>query len=373
MAENLVNFAEYLRANNVAAALPAVLDCLKAIPCIDLSDRDAFRVLLRANLVAGKEDISAFDRLFDRFWLPQPPGRPLPAAADGSQEEDQTAATGRQQGSEPRPDEDEQARHKKEVALRYSQDPGRFAEESLIVEFGRSPELAELIARLLASLANRTSRRYRFSVRGRTIDLRRILRKNIQFGGELILLDYRRRRSKRPRVVFLCDVSGSMDVHTLMMLQFVHSLKRIDRRTEIFFFATDLTRSSRRFSENEFSAAVKELPAVVAGWGGGTRIGHCLRRFNSAYGPRLLSRAAVVLIFSDGWDLGEADLLAAQMAWLKRRAHKVIWLNPLAGAKDYQPICQGMSAALPHVDVFLPMGNPGDLLRLGRTLETLLG
>jgi len=374
LTENLAHFAEYLRTNQIPAPLTALLDCLKGLTYIDLADRNAFRVMLRANLVSRREDIAAFDRLFDIFWMPQLCRRTHLPEGDAKAEEDQTAEIlQRRKQKEQPPVEDNQARITQDAALRYSPAATELAGDELTVDAGRSRALDELIAKLLAALANRISRRYRFAARGRTIDLRRVLRKNMQFGGELILLDYKQKKTKRPRVVFFCDVSGSMDVHALMTLQFVHALKRIDRRTEIFFFATALTRGTRWFAEKEFSAVVKELPGAVAGWGGGTRIGHCMERFNALHGRKLLSGNTVAMIFSDGWDLGETGLLAEQMSRLKRRAHNVIWLNPLAGAKDYQPICRGMAAALPYVDVFLPMGDSRDLVRLVRTLETLMG
>jgi hypothetical protein len=221
-------------------------------------------------------------------------------------------------------------------------------------------------------LANRISRRFQYTVSGKEISLRKILRKNMQFGGELILLDFRKKKIKKRRVIFLCDVSGSMDIFTLMILQFIHALKRIDRRTEIFFFSTDLSRATGQFDVGDFTSAMKQIPGVISDWGGGTRIGYCLKLFNETFGKRQLSGKDIVMIFSDGWDRGEIDVLEGQMAILKRKAHKIIWLNPLMATRDYEPICQGMSAALPYVDYFLPMGNLNDLRSISRTLKKVM-
>jgi len=163
-----------------------------------------------------------------------------------------------------------------------------------------------------------------------------------------------------------------MDVYTLMLLQFVHALKRLDHRTEIFFFSTDLSRWTHQFDVGDYTTTLSRLPKFVSDWGGGTRIGHCLRDFNDIYGRWMLSNKAVVVIFSDGWDQGQTDLLESQMAYLNNKAYKVIWLNPLMGTRDYKPICRGMSAALPYVDYFLPMGNLRDLHSLGKTLEKMI-
>jgi hypothetical protein len=194
----------------------------------------------------------------------------------------------------------------------------------------------------------------------------------MQFGGELIFLDFKKRKVKKRRVLFFCDVSGSMDIYTRMILQFVHALNRLDRRTEIFFFSTELARATFQFDVSDFKSAISRIPQLTSNWGGGTRIGHCLRIFNESYARRMLSTKDIVIIFSDGWDRGEIDVLEAQMALLKRKAYKIIWLNPLMGTAEYQPICQGMRTALPYVDSFLPIDNLRDLQLLGRMLEKMI-
>ncbi|MFQ6034169.1 MAG: VWA domain-containing protein, partial [Candidatus Bipolaricaulia bacterium] len=258
------------------------------------------------------------------------------------------------------------------AALRYSPQTRQAAVGPNELAFVESPSLSESVNRMLQPLANRLSRRSRYTIRGKEISLRRILRKNIQFGGELILLDFRRKKMKRRRVIFLCDVSGSMDIYTLLMLQFVHALRRVDPKTEVFFFSTNLTRVTPLFDAESFSTALFRLPQLVEDWGGGTRIGYCLERFNQVHARRFHPSKAIVMIFSDGWDRGEIDLLEEQMAHLKRRAYKIIWINPLLGTKDYQPICRGMRAALPYVDYFLPAGGARDLRLLGTTLEKMI-
>ena len=164
-----------------------------------------------------------------------------------------------------------------------------------------------------------------------------------------------------------------MDIYTVMILQFIHALKRIDRRTEIFLFSTNLARGTDHFDTGDFNAVITQIPEIIDDWGGGTRIGYCLKLFNETFGVRQLSHKDIVIIFSDGWDRGEIDVLDNQMAFLKRKAYKIIWLNPLMGARDYEPICQGMSAALPYVDYFLPMGNLEDLRSIGNTLKKMMG
>jgi uncharacterized protein with von Willebrand factor type A (vWA) domain len=324
------------------------------------------------NFISRKEDIDLFNELFFRFWFSQEPTAvniPSENTDAPDSEQDALSAFQKQIVDHQSPEDDTNDVSRKWMAC-YSPDPSmRSCELDDLVE---SREIYEAIKKWLQPLKTRPSRRSKHTIRGRKIALRRILRKNMQFGGELILLDFKKKKPKNRRVIFFCDVSGSMDVFAVTLLHFVHALKRIDRRTEIFFFSTDLSRWPHQFNVGGYTAILSNLPEFVSDWGGGTRIGHCLKRFNEIYGRRMLSNKSIVVIFSDGWDQGQMDLLESQMAYLNNKAYKVIWLNPLMGTKDYQPICRGMSVALPYVDYFLPMGNFRDLHYLGKTLEKLI-
>jgi len=372
--ENIVRFSNLLRENGVSVSLPAVLDIFEGLPLIDFSNLDVFKCLLQVNLVCRKEDITKFDRLFYAYWLPEKRSRlKTQRERNGEDEEEPDGISSLiEKMTDVRSPDDVATVAARQATLRYSPDSPPKIGQTQDLSFVASKAVYEYICKLLQPLTNRISRRFKYTICGKEISLRRILRKNMQFGGELIFLDFKKKKLKKRRVIFFCDVSGSMDIYTLMILQFIHALKRIDRRTEIFFFSTDLSRGTHYFDGGDFASIISELPGVVADWSGGTRIGHSLRRFNETYGKRLLSSKSIVMIFSDGWDRGEVDMLERQMDFFKRKVYKIIWLNPLSGTKDYQPICQGMSAALPHVDYFLPMGAPQDLHLLSHMLEKLI-
>lgn len=372
--ENIVRFSYLLRDNGISVSLPAVLDTIEGLPLVDISNFQTFHCLLRVNFTSRKEDLTTFDELFYKYWLPKEQTHlQIPSEGIGAHQESQNIRSALKEKIAYRkttgPAEEKEI---KQWALRYSPHAQPETADAQDLRFDSSQDLYESINRILQPLANRVSRRFQYTVRGKEISLRKILRKNLQFGGELIFLDFRKKRIKKRRVIFFCDVSGSMDIYTLMILQFIHALKRIDRRTEIFFFSTDLSRASRQFDVNGFTSAIEQIPSVIADWGGGTRIGHCLKLFNETGGQRQLAGKDIVMIFSDGWDRGEMDVLDRQMAFLKRRAYKIIWLNPLMGTQDYQPICQGMRTALPYVDYFLPLGRLKDLQPIGQTLSKLM-
>jgi uncharacterized protein with von Willebrand factor type A (vWA) domain len=372
--DNIVRFSFMLREKGIAIALPAVLDVMRGLPLIDISDRDAFQCLLRTNLLCRHEDMDLFEMLFYSYFLTQNQTTHPPHSLGNGEVADEQSAVNRllSKMADLNSAKDPAISTPQPLNVRYSPDSLLNSSETQALDFTESRILYESINNLLRPLTNRNSRRLKYSIRGHDISLRTMLRKNMQFGGELLLLDYKKRKIKKRRIIFFGDVSGSMDIHTLMILQFVHALRQIDRRTEIFFFSTDISRGTHQFDTHDFAAAIAGLQKNVVDWGGGTRIGHCLRRFNDDFGKRMLSSKSIVLIFSDGWDRGEVDMLAEQMALLQRRAYKIIWLNPLAGARDYQPICQGMSAALPYVDSFLPMAGPQDIQNLSHKLEKII-
>jgi uncharacterized protein with von Willebrand factor type A (vWA) domain len=369
---NIIRFSRLLRENGVSVTLSSILDAIRGLGYIDISNPDLFRSLLKLNFVCRKVDLDLFDKLFLLYWFPEQQnsleihcdnsGYAKPEVDSPSEFEKETV------DFSEREDNFNEISHER-VAC-YS--PDALNRSCELDDLKESRALYDAIQKWLQPLRNRLSRRSRYALHGKEITLRRILRKNMQYGGELILLDFKKKKIKKLRIIFFCDVSGSMDAYTIMLLQFAHAFKRLDQRTEIFFFSTDLSRWTHQFDTDDYATTLSRLPEFVSDWGGGTRIGRCLKDFNEIYGKRMLSRKTIVLSFSDGWDRGETQEIEYQMAYLKNKSYKVIWLNPLLGTKDYQPICRGMSAALPYVDYFLPLGKPKDLQFLGKALEKMI-
>ena len=188
-------------------------------------------------------------------------------------------------------------------------------------------------------------------------DLRRLVRRSLRYGGEPIVVPTRARRWKRRPLVVLCDVSGSMERYARMLLHFAHGIASRPGRVEVFLFATRLTRITHEIARRGSEAAVSRVLKETPDWGGGTRIGDALRTFNLQWARRVAGNGPVVLLISDGWDRGDPDRLAAEMARLSRGARRVIWLNPLLASPGYEPLTRGMIAALPFVDDLLPVHN----------------
>jgi len=228
-------------------------------------------------------------------------------------------------------------------------------------------EIQRLARRIARRLAARPSRRWKSGRSGPRIDLRRTIRRSLSNAGEPLELRFRRRKPRKTRIVAICDVSGSMDLYSRFLLQFLYALQGTVARVESFVFSTALRRVTDLLLQPDYAQALRGLAAEVHDWSGGTRIGECLAAFNRDW-LRLVDGRTVVVILSDGWDTGDPTLLGAEMEALRRRSRKLIWLNPLLGSPGYEPLTQGMQAALPHVSVFAPAHNLVALRALERHL-----
>ena len=225
-------------------------------------------------------------------------------------------------------------------------------------------ELERLVDRLAARMCRRMVRRQQIARKAGKLHLRRTLRNSLQTGGTPIDLSFRRRRRKPPRLVVLIDVSRSMSIYTYLMLRFTRAIVRRFRRADAFIFHTRLVPVTDALKETNADRMRDRLTLLSQGWDGGTRIGECMRTFVECHAGSLVDRRTAVIVVSDGYDTGEPELLGREMERLHGRAHRVIWLNPLLGRLNYEPVAGGMAAALPHVDLFAPAHNLESLLAL---------
>lgn len=359
----LVRFGGALRGRGVRVGLSDEMDAATALTLVDLLDRQQVRCALRIAFKLAPDHWSTFDELFDEYWRASARPAVVPAQRpprdhrgpqwgwDGRQvrltasEESRDVPAGEVPGYSP----DALLRHKP-----FEQcTPADLA------------AMERLLQRLRVRLAVRRSRR-RVPTRGRgAVDLRRSFRHAVATHGELLALARRARAREEPRVVVLCDTSGSMDPHTRLLLAFALALRRVLRRVEIFAFNTSLTRLTPWITPGRIPETLERLAAGVADWSGGTRIGGCLAEFVTAH-QHMVDGRTVVVIVSDGLDLGEPGVLRRAMRALRTRAGTIVWLNPLLGDARYRPAARGMEAALPFVDHF---GPAHDLASLERALD----
>ena len=363
-----LRFGERLRRAGLPRTVSELMDAVRALEVIDLMDRQEVYLALRTCLVSRIEEAPAFDRCFEAFWkfyadegqgldgltspapAPHAENEPEAEGPAGSEQKESLALEGW---------EEESADDSEPLEV-----PGRSEREVLMDrDFSTFPaedldEVARLTILIARRLARRVSRRRRPTRRGGVIDLRRSMRANMM-KGEIIELRRRERRRRKVKLVLLCDVSGSMDLYSRFLLQFLYALQNVFGRVETFTFATRLTRVTEQLKGSSYQLALRRL-TDVRDFSGGTRIGESLQEFNRSW-RQLVDRHTIVLLLSDGWDTGEPEVLANEMLTLRRRAGRVIWLNPLLGNPSYEPLTRGMAAALPLVDHFAAAHNLASL------------
>jgi uncharacterized protein len=366
-----VRFCRLLRARGLAITPSESHDAVRALEVVDLGDRAEVHRALRTVLATRPEEFPVFDATFDAF------GGGLGAAA--------AAAPGEGLAGPDIPQPNAHFPRAKDAALDFSgwtdvaegegEPVGLPGVSDLESTMGKDfssfgavdlAEVERLAAQIARRLATRRSRRLKPSRRRGRVDLRRTVRLSLT-RGELIDLARRERKVQKTKLVILCDVSGSMDLYSRLLLQFLYAMQNHLGRMETFVFSTRLHRITEDLRHSSYRGALARL-GDVRDWSGGTKIGESLRAFNAGW-PKLLDRDTVVIVLSDGWDTGDPAILAEALQTMRRRAGKLIWLNPLLGSPDYQPLTQGMQAALPHVDAFLPAHNLDSFRALARHLK----
>ncbi|PYP86090.1 MAG: VWA containing CoxE family protein [Blastocatellia bacterium AA13] len=358
----LVLFCRALREEGLCATPAETIAAARTLDLIDLSDREEIFLSLRGILTSCVEEFERFEDLFERFWNrfdnAKPPQRDFgsenrstsrrPPRSSQEQERKGLAFFLENWGASRTDANEINLPAAGNTAADNEKDFSLFSAEDL-------EEIGRLARRIVRRLYSRPSRRWKLSPRGSRVNPRASIRAAMKTGGELIELSFRRRKNKKTRLVVLCDVSGSMDIYSRLLLQFVYAIQNSLARVETFVFSTSIERITGRLKNRTYELALESL-RETRGWSGGTLIGPSISGFNSKW-SRLVDRRTIVVILSDGWDTGEPEELAESLSGLKRRAGKLIWLNPLLANPEYQPLTRGMQAALPHIDMFAPLHN----------------
>lgn len=371
---NLVLFGRVLRGLGLDVNPGRMIDLVQALAHVSLGRQADFYHTARALLCHRREDLPLFEQAFTLFWRNPPegyriemPGRTRPRRKPTVQPPPLKAPESADGEAPPTAETPPVV----EVTLTYSAQEVLRRKDFAELTAEELAEVRHLIAHMLWELGQRRTRR-REPGAGQWLDMRRTIRRNLRYGGEILRWAERTPQYKPRPLVVLADVSGSMERYTRLLLHFIYSLGfGLRRPVESFVFGTRLTRVTRPMQQKDVDQALHEVAHTVTDWAGGTRIGDCFKRFNFDWGRRVLGRGAIVLIISDGWDRGDPEVLGAEMARLHRSCHRVIWLNPLLGSPEYEPLTRGLQAALPHVDDFLPVHNLASLEELAAHLARL--
>jgi uncharacterized protein with von Willebrand factor type A (vWA) domain len=389
-----VGFGRALRAAGLHIDLGAAVDYARALPLVEVGSREQVRAAGEAVFVRRRDDRETYDIVFDRWWRArrrrqgdfQAPPLQRPDENEADADEDPTGQADPTPGDErlsTRPDElgipmpasdDENETSDDIEGVVVAPDAYSHGEMLRHREFDRMTptelrDAERLVDKLVPRLEQRRTRRYELHSHGRRLAPRAMFRQNLGTGGQLVSWVWRRPVREPRSLVVLCDISGSMERHSRLLLRFVQALSASSEvRAESFVFGTRLTRVTRLLRDKDRDRALARVTDAVNDWAGGTRIGESFRTFNQQWARRSLRSSGVVIVVSDGWDRGDPGLVASETARLRRNCHRLVWLNPLAGTPGYQPLAGGMRAAYPYIDDFLPAGTVASLERLGEIL-----
>lgn len=376
MAETVIRFARFLKGRGFRVFQSDIHSALQGLEMISLAEKQDFFHVLRANLVTTDTEWIQFPFLFHQFWDrrhdEQPPHK-TPVSEISEQDLEESVSDARPHRSQPATSA-KTDRDPKEWLEGVAYSPVSRVEKKTFDRLTKEDvQVAQLALRKLIHPFRATgSRRLEPGHGAAALDFRRTARASLKTLGIPFELFYRRKKKRLKRLVILADVSGSMDRYARFVMPFLLGIRGMGARTEVFVFSTSLTRITFIIRHVDMDKALEYIAEEVPEWSGGTRIGFSLGQFNHAQGTRLLNQRSVVVLLSDGWDLGGKTLLEREMALLSRKVYKVVWLNPLVGDPGTASMCRGMKVVLPYVDYLLPADSLKSLKRVGRLLSRLM-
>ena len=378
----IVGFFSHLRFNNLKLGVSEVETALTILGRINLSDPFEVRRSLKPLCVGNLDESRRFEDLFDSYWMDtgrvkrkvipngNVPSEEKKVSEVGDKATDNSESSS---GAQNEPDE--------ETAILNDQIEGELVavEEASkmhkdLREFVTNQEIddaMEVAIRIGKALRDKRSRRLVNSKKGQALDFRKTIRRSLSTGGDPFKLINKSKPDRPKRIVALCDVSGSMNVYSKIFLAFLSALMRNDKNTDAYLFHTELVRVTDALRDENTGRSMEKLSLLANGFGGGSRIGHSIKKFSKTYARRFVNSKSVVMILSDGYDSNNVNDLVKALTNLKKRGCKIIWLNPLKGWKDYAPVTASMAASLPYLDLFSAANTLNDLAALDEELEKL--
>lgn len=380
-AARVAGFVAHLRENGLRLGVAETDLALAALTEIEASYPEQSRAAFKAVCTGCKDEAAQFDALFDSFWMDAGRVRqklvttPPSKGSDGvSSSRDAKGEDASGTGAASTPDSSGEGEAESDGEGQLIATEVRNLMRKDLRELVRPEDIAEAEAvarRLGTALRDRRSRRRIAARKGDRLHFRKTIRQSLATGGEPVKLLRKRRPDRSRKIVALCDVSGSMTVYSQVFLAFLAGLMRSDTTADAYLFHTRLVRITEALRDKDAMRAIGRMSLMADGFGGGSEIGPSLGRFADTYAKRFVDGRSVVLILSDGYDTAPPERIDAALSKLKKRGCKIIWLNPLKGWRDYAPVASGMSAALPHLDLFKAANTLADLADLEREFATL--
>jgi uncharacterized protein with von Willebrand factor type A (vWA) domain len=366
--ERLIDFTMYCRERQFVLGPQETRDAFEVAERGWVLDRKLFQYSLKAIYCKRKEHFDRFDEMFERFWSRYYEEKLEQRKKQIQQlKKEKETATVIFLGTEFKvPKKEVKEQEAKETVGANESIRLRMTDFSK-VNVTDKEKLEELAEELFHQMSMRFKRRLENANKG-SVDIRNTIRHGISKGGMLLDLSYKRKRKEKRKVVFILDVSGSMDTYSYYLLRYVMVLKKYFKSLEFFTFSTELTHVTPMLRQNNEQEVLKEIGKNLNSWSSGTKIGESLTEFLSVYGSKFLSQKHIVVVLSDGLETGNVTVLQDAVRTIRRKCKTLVWLNPLKGMEGYQPIQKGMVNVMPHLDAFESAHNLDSLLKLEKLL-----
>jgi len=353
----------YARVHGMNVGLGEVKDTFEASRHGTVSNSKLFKHTLKSICCGTYDDVDLFEELYAMYWLDEGGGKHNVKIKSEYHHQDESESSLILLGKGESSDNEGRDTDAKTMSGANTMEKIRKTDFAKLDDI--DPEFFNEIAhKLWKQMSFRMKRRMKVGRKGNHIDFSRTIRKSISKGGWPTEIVNKQRKKTKKRLVMLLDISGSMDKYSLFLLKFIFVLKQYFETIEAFTFSTEIQRITPHLKIHDLRKVYEMISDQVESWSSGTRIGECLKEFNINYSKNVLSRSSIVIILSDGLDTGDPAILENAIKEIKLKTKQLIWLNPLKGMKDYEPIQRGMSAALPAVDEFHSAHNLDSLLEL---------
>jgi uncharacterized protein len=369
--ENILSLVDIMRRAGLPVSSGQVMDFSRALTLVNIGSREQVYHAARCLLVSRQEHLQLFETLFNAFWR-------IPDTSARARFRQTMPQAPRHQHQPALVSYMANKAHPADPELDVRDKSGTYSDLEIFThkDFMRmTPEELNAVKHLMQAMkwraVLRRTRRRIPDRSGDTLHMRRVMSSAIRYGGVPLKLARQSRKIKQRPMILIADISGSMEKYSRLILQFFYGMSHSLKHIECFAFGTRLTRITLQLKLKNIDQAVSQAASEVNDWSGGTRIGESLASFNRQWSRRVLRRGAIVMVVSDGWERGDISNLQKQMRYLQLRCHRLIWLNPLMGRRGYQPLVEGMAAALPYIDDFLPLHNLRSLSELAEHLAAL--
>ncbi len=371
----IIRFSRQLHNAGVNVNLTNLIDLFSCIKHIDISNPDDFYTANCATLISSNHDMDLFDQIYNAFWYGEQfsvKTKKNPTIKD-SNELDDLEKDRQREIKKQKPVSNSERSEDTQTSSQTTYSPNEyFMKKDLGL---MSPEELEqtrcLIAELITIIANIQKRRHKKSHRGHELFFREMLKRNASHGSDGMEILFRKKRIKKTRLMLLCDVSGSMEQYSRFLINIIYAMHQELNRLDVAVFSTHMSVITDCLNAENIDDSLDEVTKTAHDWAGGTDIGQCLHELNYYLSKEIASSRTIVIILSDGWDRGNAAIMAEQMKNLHHQAHKILWLNPLLADNEYRPLCQGMQTALPYIDYFMPAHNLESFTKLIEQLRLL--